>query len=75
MCDRKIVFLPSWIYCMYMLISRQPLHVMKVKVKKNLQNLELKEMVTRKNHYQDLVNLIAQVGLVDIQFVIDICNQ
>ncbi|KAL5004093.1 hypothetical protein ScPMuIL_017549 [Solemya velum] len=40
--------------------TRQPLHVMKVKVKKNLQNLELKEMVTRKNHYQDLVNLIAQ---------------
>lgn len=35
--------------------------MMKTKVKKNLQNLELHEVVTRKNGYQDLVNMIAQV--------------
>lgn len=40
---------------------RMPLSMMKTKVKKNLQNLELHEVVTRKNGYQDLVNMIAQV--------------
>lgn len=40
--------------------TRMPLSMMKTKVKKNLQNLELHEVVTRKNGYQDLVNMIAQ---------------
>ncbi|XP_078316270.1 ras GTPase-activating-like protein IQGAP1 isoform X2 [Crassostrea virginica] len=40
--------------------DRLPLSLMKSKIKKNLQNLELSEMVTRKNGYQDLVNMIAQ---------------
>lgn len=39
--------------------------MMKTKVKKNLQNLELHEVVTRKNGYQDLVNMIAQVTWAD----------
>lgn len=39
---------------------RMPLKVMKTKIKKNLQNLELAEVVSRKNQYQDLVNMIAQ---------------
>ena len=44
-----------------LLYCRLPLSLMKSKIKKNLQNLELSEMVTRKNGYQDLVNMIAQV--------------
>ncbi|XP_056022517.1 ras GTPase-activating-like protein IQGAP1 isoform X2 [Ostrea edulis] len=40
--------------------TRMPLGIMKTKIKKSLQNLELNEMVTRKNGYQDLVNMIAQ---------------
>ncbi|XP_061172402.1 ras GTPase-activating-like protein IQGAP1 isoform X1 [Saccostrea echinata] len=40
--------------------TRMPLGIMKTKIKKNLQNLELNEMVTRKNGYQDMVNMIAQ---------------
>lgn len=36
------------------------LQVMKTKIKKQLQNLELDGVVTRKNGFQDLVNMIAQ---------------
>ncbi|KAL3866731.1 hypothetical protein ACJMK2_044012 [Sinanodonta woodiana] len=40
--------------------SRLPLHMMKSKVKKMLQTLELENIVSRKNKYQDLINMIAQ---------------
>jgi hypothetical protein len=41
-----------------------PLSVMKAKIKKNLQTLELEQVVTRKNNYQDIINMIAQVSTV-----------
>jgi hypothetical protein len=41
---------------------RLPLHLMKTKMKKSLQNLELANVVTRKDGYQEIINLIAQVG-------------
>lgn len=40
--------------------TRLPLEMMKNKIKKNLQNLELANLVTRKNKYQDIINSIAQ---------------
>lgn len=40
--------------------NRLPLEMMKNKIKKNLQNLELANLVTRKNKYQDIINSIAQ---------------
>lgn len=39
---------------------RLPLHLMKTKIKKSLQNLELENVVTRKDGYQEVINLIAQ---------------
>ena len=41
-----------------------PLSFMKTKIKKNLQTLELEQVVTRKNNYQDIINMIAQVSTV-----------
>lgn len=40
--------------------TRLPLSFMKTKIKKNLQTLELEQIVTRKNNYQDIINMIAQ---------------
>ncbi|XP_029657707.1 ras GTPase-activating-like protein IQGAP1 isoform X1 [Octopus sinensis] len=40
--------------------NRLPLEMMKGKIKKNLQNLELANLVTRKNKYQDIINSIAR---------------
>jgi len=40
---------------------RLPLHLMKTKIKKSLQNLELANMVSRKDGYQEIINLIAKV--------------
>ena len=40
--------------------TRMPLSFMKTKIKKNLQTLELEQVVTRKNNYQDIINMIAQ---------------
>ncbi|XP_052795267.1 ras GTPase-activating-like protein IQGAP1 [Mya arenaria] len=39
---------------------RLPLKLMKQKIKKSLQNLELANMVSRKDGYQEIINLIAQ---------------
>ena len=38
---------------------------MKNKIKKHLQTLELEQVVTRKNDYQDMINMIAQVNIVN----------
>ncbi|CAG2216723.1 unnamed protein product [Mytilus edulis] len=40
--------------------TRMPLSIMKTKITKNLQTLELEQVVTRKNNYQDIINMIAQ---------------
>ncbi|XP_063433642.1 ras GTPase-activating-like protein IQGAP1 [Mytilus trossulus] len=40
--------------------ARMPLSIMKTKITKNLQTLELEQVVTRKNNYQDIINMIAQ---------------
>ncbi|XP_025077670.1 ras GTPase-activating-like protein IQGAP1 isoform X2 [Pomacea canaliculata] len=40
--------------------TRLPLETMKTKIRSNLQTLELAGMVTRKDHYQDLINSIVQ---------------
>lgn len=42
---------------------RLPLNMMKTKIKKSLQSLELENVVTRKDGYQEIINLIAQVSL------------
>ena len=41
--------------------SRLPLHIMKTKVKKSLNALELENVVSRKDGYQEIINLIAKV--------------
>ena len=51
----------------FLFLFRMPIKIMKTKIKKNLQNLELNEVVTRKNGYQDLVNMIAQVSKINIK--------
>ena len=43
------------------LLFRLPLEVMKTKIRNNLQVLELVGMVSRKDHYQELINAIVQV--------------
>ena len=44
------------------LFSRLPLHIMKTKVKKSLNALELENVVSRKDGYQEIINLIAKVS-------------
>ena len=41
--------------------SRLPLSIMKTKIKKSLAALELENVVTRKDGYQEIINLIAKV--------------
>ena len=43
---------------------------MKTKIKKSLAALELENVVTRKDGYQEIINLIAKVSAQGVRFVL-----
>ena len=53
------------------LFARLPLSIMKTKIKKSLAALELENVVTRKDGYQEIINLIAKVSAQGVGFVLN----